>query len=138
MSKLVRVAQEAVAIASGDKPAPRIWHAGHAYVPERDLKRLEEEIDNLEQEACFSDDDARKDSERRDAYYSALSDCADRYETWTNVDWFRVGIDARLPLEKLNRWLGFLQGTVIAEGHTTVDAERDWTRPLFHPLDFPT
>ncbi|RYD62363.1 MAG: hypothetical protein EOP83_14840 [Verrucomicrobiaceae bacterium] len=43
-----------------------------------------------------------------------------------------------LPDRKLNRWLGYIQGIVIERGFTTVTAERDWTRPLFRPLDFPS
>lgn len=41
------------------------------------------------------------------------------------------------PLEKLNRWFGFIQGIIIACGFTTVQAERDATRDHFKPLDFP-
>ena len=40
------------------------------------------------------------------------------------------------PLEKLNRWFGFIQGIIIASGFTTVQAERDLTRDHFRPLDF--
>lgn len=36
------------------------------------------------------------------------------------------------PEDKLNRWLGFVQCLVVHEGRTTVQAERDFTRPLFH------
>ena len=39
---------------------------------------------------------------------------------------------------KANRWLGFVQGVVIAGGLTTVQAERDFTRPLFHALKGPS
>lgn len=42
-----------------------------------------------------------------------------------------------IPLNKLNRWLGYLQGRVISLGHTTVQKERDFTRPLLRPLDYP-
>lgn len=41
-----------------------------------------------------------------------------------------------VPLVKLSRWLGYVQGVLIERGVTTVDLERDWTRPLFRPLDF--
>ena len=37
-----------------------------------------------------------------------------------------------LPIDKLSRWLGFVQATCIFEGYTTIDAERDFSRPLFH------
>lgn len=40
-----------------------------------------------------------------------------------------------LAIEKLNRWLGYIQGYLIAHGITTVEIERDWTRPIFTPLD---
>lgn len=49
---------------------------------------------------------------------------------------FHLGIVDRLPLNKLNRWLGYIQGCLIWEGLTTVEAERDFTRPLFRPIDF--
>lgn len=32
---------------------------------------------------------------------------------------------------KANRWLGFIQGCMIMRGMTTVQAERDFTRPYF-------
>lgn len=38
------------------------------------------------------------------------------------------------PTDKMHRWLGFVQGVLIAQQFTTVDAERDFTRPLFHSL----
>lgn len=31
---------EAVAVANGDQPAARLWHKGHAYVPEAELNML--------------------------------------------------------------------------------------------------
>lgn len=39
---------------------------------------------------------------------------------------------------KANRWLGYIQGIVIAGGLTTVAAEREYTRPLFHALKGPS
>lgn len=33
--------------------------------------------------------------------------------------------------EKSHRWLGFIQGVMISTGITTVQAERDFTRPYF-------
>lgn len=45
-------------------------------------------------------------------------------------------IDEEYPLNKLNRWFGFIQGIIIACGFTTVEAERDATRSFFRPLDF--
>ncbi len=38
---------------------------------------------------------------------------------------------AEYPEDKLNRWLGFVQGILIVQGFTTVEAERNFTRPLF-------
>lgn len=49
---------------------------------------------------------------------------------------FIEGCDNKLPLMKLNRWLGYIQGSLIQWEVTSVQAERDWTRPLFRPLDF--
>lgn len=49
---------------------------------------------------------------------------------------FIDGVDKRLPLMKLNRWLGYIQGCLIERGYTTVEDERNFTRPLFRPLDF--
>ena len=36
------------------------------------------------------------------------------------------------PIDKLSRWLGFIQAYVIFTNQTTVDIERDFSRPLFH------
>jgi hypothetical protein len=40
----------------------------------------------------------------------------------------------KYPFDKLNRWLGFVQGVCAANGIIDVDTERDHTRPLFHAL----
>lgn len=96
-------------------------------------------------------------------YYEALTQCGERYilmlnniidinnyygwdiskmsaasvyELQTFVKEFIQGCEDKLPLMKLNRWLGYIQGTLIAWNITTVQIERDWTRPLFRPLDF--
>ena len=50
---------------------------------------------------------------------------------------FKDGCINGLPVAKLCRWLGYIQGVLIERGITTVETERDWTRPLFRPLDFP-
>ncbi len=88
-----------------------------------------------------------------DEYYEALHKCAERYrdmlldiEYWEssvkNDDLylfntqFEFGCRDRLPLMKLNRWLGYIQGCLIERGYTTVETERDWTRPLFRHLDY--
>ena len=82
-------------------------------------------------------------------YREALLDCGIRYanmmfEAGENDDAlerfiqeFKDGCINGLPVAKLNRWLGYIQGVLIERGITTVEAERDWTRPLFRPLDFP-
>ena len=36
------------------------------------------------------------------------------------------------PIDKTNRWLGFIQGVMTVYGILDVDKERDFTRPLFH------
>lgn len=36
-----------------------------------------------------------------------------------------------ITYDKANRWVGFIQGVLIANGITTVENERDYTRPLF-------
>jgi hypothetical protein len=98
------------------------------------------------------------------AYREALVQCADRYIPmiednpctldeqhepllrFTHELRHRAKGDASLPfypdrsepypLMKLNRWLGYIQGVLICHNVTTVEAERDWTRPLFRPYDF--
>lgn len=37
-----------------------------------------------------------------------------------------------LPLDKMNRWLGFVQGCLCMRGLVDVDIERAVSRPLFH------
>lgn len=76
-------------------------------------------------------------------YYDALDKCYLRYldmAKGTDLEEFVLlfgqGICDELPLMKLNRWLGYIQGNLIAKSLTTVETERDWTRPLFRPLDF--
>lgn len=85
-----------------------------------------------------------------EAYYEALLKCAERYalmaatvevncydpELSRFIQELANGARDKLPLMKLNRWLGYIQGVLIERGITTVEAERDWTRPLFRPLDF--
>lgn len=36
------------------------------------------------------------------------------------------------PIDKVARWIGYIQATMIITGLTSVDAERDFSRPLFH------
>lgn len=40
--------------------------------------------------------------------------------------------DLGLPLDKISRWLGFVQGCLAMRGLISVDEERDLSRPLFH------
>lgn len=37
-----------------------------------------------------------------------------------------------MSVDKYSRWLGFIQGCLIMQGWTTVEAERDRTRPWFN------
>ncbi len=92
------------------------------------------------------------DEEREQLYYEALTACAERYTGMANALYalgtndpdlyefiaiFSQGVDDRLPLLKLNRWLGYIQRGLILLDATTVEGERDWTRPYFRPIDFP-
>ena len=83
-------------------------------------------------------------------YHDALHKCAERYRDmqelahapddeplWNFTMEFMFGCRDGMPVAKLCRWLGYIQGVLIERGITTVQAERDWTRPLFRPLDFP-
>lgn len=47
------------------------------------------------------------------------------------------GID-RLSEDKANRWLGFVQGVMIASRVLDIEEERNFTRPLFHELKGPS
>lgn len=38
------------------------------------------------------------------------------------------------PFDKMNRWLGFVQGVLAAAQIITVAEERNHTRPIFHEL----
>lgn len=51
-----------------------------------------------------------------------------------NLRWMvdRCLTDETMPLDKINRWVGFVQGVLAANGLLSVAAERDRTRPLFH------
>ncbi len=82
-------------------------------------------------------------------YYDALDACCERYRImqrdanvpsddplWIFTYEFGYGCRDKLPIPKLCRWLGYIQGVLIERGYTTVETERNWTRPLFRPLDF--
>ena len=77
------------------------------------------------------------------AYYDAVLVCAERYAIiarqygYADLVNFLSEFNRKVPLMKLNRWLGYVQGTLISRGVLTVEMERNWTRPLFRPLDFP-
>lgn len=50
------------------------------------------------------------------------------------VAWFASYAIARsreIPIDKLGRWVGFVQGAMVFSGLIDVDEERDCTRPLF-------
>jgi hypothetical protein len=78
-------------------------------------------------------------------YRVALKICLERYEQMIGIEHgdildFITEFKALIrenPVNKLNRWLGYIQGVLIERGVTTVEAERDFTRLLFRPLDFP-
>ena len=36
------------------------------------------------------------------------------------------------PIDKLSRWLGFIQSAMTFQGLLNVEEERDFSRPLFH------
>ena len=55
---------------------------------------------------------------------------------WLFIKEFIQGCENHLSLMKLNRWLGYIQGSLIQWEITTVQKERDWSRPLFKHLDF--
>ncbi len=90
------------------------------------------------------------------AYRESLAICAKRYKKMAAEDEelnggglmprpslvpfsleFEQGVEDCLPLMKLNRWVGYIQGVLIERGITTVEEERNFTRPLFRPIDFP-
>jgi len=52
-------------------------------------------------------------------------------EAFLLIDKAITNIDT-LPIDKLSRWLGYCQCMAIMEGKTTVQDERDFSRPLFH------
>jgi hypothetical protein len=55
------------------------------------------------------------------------------------ADWaedIEEGVREGLPLIKMSRWLGNLQGKLHERGYTTDDIERDVTRSWFRHLDF--
>lgn len=60
---------------------------------------------------------------------------ADPKTSVQNCAWMcRTALDEldTLPVDKLSRWLGFVQGVLATLGLIRVDTERDFSRPLFH------
>jgi hypothetical protein len=80
--------------------------------------------------------------EWEDAYYSAFEACILRYRAMAadrgceDLLKFLEEFNRDVPLMKMSRWMGYVQCALIERGITTVQAERDWTRPFFRPLDF--
>lgn len=85
-------------------------------------------------------------------YHAAIHTCCERYrdmlseaaktaplelDLWKFIHETMFAARDGHPVPKLCRWLGYIQGCLIERRLTTVQAERDWTRPLFRPLDFP-
>lgn len=74
------------------------------------------------------------------AYYDAILTCVVRYremaEGMPDLLSFLDEFKRDVPIVKLSRWLGYIQGVLIERGVTTVTIERDATRVLFRPLDF--
>lgn len=38
----------------------------------------------------------------------------------------------KMPIDKVSRWVGYVQGVLIAHGHLDTTEERNRTRPFFH------
>lgn len=55
--------------------------------------------------------------------------------SYSNCRWMmeqcQKGIDT-LPVDKISRWIGFVQGVLASRNVIDVNAERDRTRPFFH------
>jgi len=59
----------------------------------------------------------------------------DRYLSLTNLLWMcdqAVAEHDSLPIDKISRWLGCVQGCLASRGLISIEAERDFTRTLFH------
>lgn len=74
-------------------------------------------------------------------YHTSIKLCVERYQKMAeghpDIIEFLEEFSDDVPLMKICRWVGYVQGILIERGVTTVEIERDWTRPLFRPLDFP-
>lgn len=51
-----------------------------------------------------------------------------------NLCWMcdRIITSSDMPVDKISRWIGFIQGVLVCRGLTTCDVERDFSRPIFH------
>ncbi len=59
----------------------------------------------------------------------------DRYLSLENLAWMcahAIEHAANLPIDKISRWLGCVQGCLGTRGHIDLGVERDISRPLFH------
>jgi|GEM_PF-4558486 len=57
----------------------------------------------------------------------------DQYTSYSHLIWMLNEIKTgEMQYGKSNRWLGFVQGIIIERGLTTINEERDFTRPFFH------
>lgn len=45
--------------------------------------------------------------------------------------WMIGELRTDMPSDKASRWLGFIQGCLVMRGMTSVQSERDFTRPYF-------
>jgi hypothetical protein len=54
--------------------------------------------------------------------------------SFENLRWMvdRCLSDETMPLDKVSRWVGFIQGVLATKGLLSVAEERDRTRPIFH------
>jgi hypothetical protein len=43
-----------------------------------------------------------------------------------------IKYNRHMPIDKIARWTGFIQGVLAARGIINVDEERDRTRPIFN------
>lgn len=78
-----------------------------------------------------------------EAYYEAILGFVEEYREWiqdepamAELASFMDEFSKEVPLLKLDRWFGYVQGILIERGFTTVGAERDRTRSKFRALDF--
>lgn len=94
---------------------------------------------------CIKRFSAKEDLDRENLIYlhikrnkeleKATKICFERYLNFDLSEDERAlileGIKGEYPIDKLNRWLGYIQGNLISRGLTTVDKEREFTRPIF-------